>query len=137
MVEQHGAVLVDLEQGAGLVQVGGGEGDAELHRCERQPALDDRAGGIPRRDFGAARAVIAIGFQRVQQLREDVVGDALAVGRDIALADAIEVALAHVQRIHVQCSGDGVHHFLDAEHALRPAETAKRGVGDGVGTQPQ
>ncbi len=42
MVQQDRAVGIDLDQGAGLVQVAGGEGDAELHRRQGDAALDRR-----------------------------------------------------------------------------------------------
>ena len=45
---------------------------------------------------------------------------------------AQEVGLAHVERIETALARDRVHHALDGDHALRAAEAAKGGVGDGV-----
>ena len=42
VVQMHRAVLVDVHQRAGLVQVRGGEGDAEFHRRQRDALLQDR-----------------------------------------------------------------------------------------------
>jgi hypothetical protein len=46
VVEQDRAVGIDMHQGAGLVEVGGGEGDAELHRRQREAALEQRAAAL-------------------------------------------------------------------------------------------
>ena len=63
-----------------------------------------------------------------------VVLDRLIVGRAIE-ACAQEVGLAHVERIETALARDCVHDALDGDHALRAAEAAKGGVGDGVGLQ--
>ena len=41
VIEMHRAVGIDMDQRAGLVQVGEGEGDAELHRRQRQALLQE------------------------------------------------------------------------------------------------
>ena len=44
MVDLHAAVGIDMDQRSGLVEQGGGEADAELHRRDRDAALQHRAG---------------------------------------------------------------------------------------------
>ncbi len=63
-----------------------------------------------------------------------VVLDRLIVGRAFA-ARAQQVGFAHVERIEAALARDRVHHPLDGDHALRAAEAAKGGVGDGVGLE--
>ena len=63
-----------------------------------------------------------------------VVLDRLIVGRAFE-ARAQQVGLAHVERIETPIARDCVHHALDRDHALRAAEAAKGGVGDGVGLE--
>ena len=48
--------------------------------------------------------------------------------RDVARRFAVEIALAHVERIELQAPCDRGDHAFDREHALRAAETAERGV---------
>ena len=54
------------------------------------------------------------------------------IRRDVAVALAVEIALADGQRIDAQMAGDLIHHMLDPHHALRTAETPESGVGDRV-----
>ena len=56
------------------------------------------------------------------------------IGRHVA-AGAVEIGLAHGERIEPEVRGDGVHRPLDRHHPLRPAEAAEGGVGDGVGLE--
>jgi hypothetical protein len=46
MVQQDRAVGIEVDQGAGLVQVRGRERDAELHRRQGQALLQDRAAAL-------------------------------------------------------------------------------------------
>ena len=99
-----------MHQGAGLVEEGVGEGDAELHRRERQPALEHRAGGVEGGDLGAALGVAGIGGQAGDEGREGVVLDAHPVGREVAAGPAVEVGAAHRQRVEAPVAGDVVEH---------------------------
>jgi hypothetical protein len=68
---------------------------------------------------------------------DDVVGHFLVVGRDVVGFGAIEVGLADLERILAQGIGDVLDPALGREHALRTAEAAKSGIGDGIGLQGQ
>ena len=61
------------------------------------------------------------------------------VGRDAALADGvhrvIEIELADFERILADREGHFIDDALGADHALRAAEAAEGGVGDGVGVE--
>ncbi len=46
---------------------------------------------------------------------------------------AVEIQLADIERVLADGIGDFFDKSFRAEHALRAAETAKGGVGDGVG----
>jgi len=61
---------------------------------------------------------------------DDVVLDLLPVRRYVPLADAIEIFLANFQRVLTEITRYFVNHILDTEHALRPAEPAKRRIGN-------
>ena len=98
VVELDAAVGIDVHQRAGLVVLGLVEGDAELDRRDRQPALALRAGGVEGVECGAAAMEIAVLEQLRPQCREVVVHHRLPVGRGVALRHgigAVEVALAH------------------------------------------
>ena len=69
----------------------------------------------------------ALGQLRHQRV-QDVVFDLHAVGRGVARCLAIQVAQAHIQGIELQAAGEVAHHGFNQHHALRSAETAKRGV---------
>ena len=57
------------------------------------------------------------------------------IGREIAPFAAVEIQLADFERVLAERIGDILDHALAADHALRAAETAKGGVGDGIGLQ--
>ena len=117
--------------------MGGGEGDAELHRRQGEALLEDRVLRVEGLHRLAPGAVVGGGFQLLDDLADDAVGDGHVVGRDGRLfpGAGIEVALAHVERIEPGHEPDLVHRPLDADHPLRPAEAAEGGVGDRVGLQ--
>ncbi|KDB51037.1 hypothetical protein X805_33380 [Sphaerotilus natans subsp. natans DSM 6575] len=128
VVHQHRAVGVDMHQRAGLVEVRDVEADAELHRRQRQALLQHRAGGVEGGDLGAARVVAGALGQLVDQRRDDVVLDRLAVGRDVAVLGAVEVGAAYRQRVEPEPARHLVEDHLHRQGALRPAEAAKRRV---------
>ncbi|OIQ63524.1 hypothetical protein GALL_549350 [mine drainage metagenome] len=133
VVHPHAAVGIDLHQRPRLVEEGGGEGDAELHRGEGDAAPDHRAGGVERGDRRAAADIVAALRQAVDEPRQDVVLHRHAVGRGVARGVAVEVGAAHVEWVESQGAGDVVEHGFDGDHALRAAETAERRVRLGVG----
>ena len=63
-----------------------------------------------------------------------VVLDRLSI-RGAFRARSQQIGFAHVERIEATLARDRVHHPLDGDHALRAAEAAKGGVGDGVGLE--
>ena len=126
-----------MHERPGLVVGGHGEGDAELDRRQRQTALEHRVGGVEGADglapFGVTRPRLELDHQRLG----DIVLDGLVVGRDVALALAVEVELAHLQGIAPDGEGDLLQHPLAADHPLWATEAAKGGIGDGVGLKRQ
>jgi len=133
MVHEDGAVVVDVHQRTRLVEVLDVERDAELQRRQRDAALEHRAGRVELVNGGAARAVVAAGFELGRERVDDVVADDLAVGRDVVRVGAVEVQAAHVHRVLAQRARDRVEDVLDRDRALRPAEAAERGVALRVG----
>ena len=131
VVHEDRAVVVDVHQRAGLVEVLDVERDAELHRRERQAALEHRAGRVECGDLFAACAVAAARLEFVGQLVDDVVVDLLAIRRRLALA--VVVGAAHVERVFPQRARDAVEDVLDRDRALRPPEAAERGIALRVG----
>ena len=126
VVDQHAAVGIDMHQCAGLVELRGGEADAELHRRECQPALQGGLHGVPSGDLGAARAVTAAFGKLGDQRLQDVVLHRHAVVRGVALGGSVKIAQAHIQRVQAQGSGDVAQDHFGHHHALRSAEAAKR-----------
>ncbi len=133
VVHLHAAVGVHVDQGARLVEEGGGEADAELHRRDGDAALDHGARGVPRRDGFAPLPILAVALQLRDQRLQDVVLDLHLVVGDVAVFHAVEVAQAHVQRIQAEPARDVAQDGLDHDHALRPAEAPEGGVALRVG----
>ena len=98
MVQVDRAVGIDQHQRAGLVEMGGGEADPELHRGQREALLEDVVAGVERLHRGAARGIARAFGQLGDQLRRDIVGDLHVIGRHVA-AGAVEIGLADVERI--------------------------------------
>ena len=132
VVHEHRSVGVDVHQGPGLVQVRQVEGDAELHGHQGQALLEHRVDPIEPVHFGTALRVAAAAHQLFRQRRDHVVGEGLAVGRDVVVGVAIEVGPPHRQCVVPEVAGHLVEDHLDGEGALRPAKAAEGGVGLGV-----
>ena len=132
VVDQHTAIGVDRHQSTCLVELGGGEADAKLHRGEGDTALDNRVLRIESADLIAAISVVAICRQVSHEARQDVVFHRHAIGRGVARGLAIKVAQSHIQGIELQAAGDVTHHGFNQHHALRPTESTERGVALGV-----
>ena len=135
VVEMDRAVVIDVHQRAGLIVPGGGEADAELDRREGDALADDAAFRVVGENGGAPRLIVGGGFQLVDDAADDVVGDLLVVGREVAPLAAVEIQLADLERVLAERIGDLLDDALGDDHALRPAEAAKGGVGDRVGLQ--
>src|SRR5690606_34250809 len=75
------------------------------------------------------------GLELVDDAVDDVVFHRLMIGRDVVVVGAVEIGAADVERILAQRIGDVLDPALGGEHALRPAKTAKGGVGNGVGVK--
>ncbi len=119
------AVLVDVDERACLIEPGRGKRDAEFHRGERKAPLDDRTLGIRLADRQAPFAVIRACLELVDDFADNIVLDTLMIGRQIALADTVEIALSHIERVEAGGEGDLLDQALGAEHSLRAAEAAE------------
>src|SRR6185503_7875773 len=123
MVEVDRAILVHVHQRTGLIEMRGGEGDAEFDWRQRDPALERRAFGVERRDLAPSRAIVAGRLAPVYQGTKDIVLDEHAVGCDVA-AFGIQIELADVEWIELERPCDLVDRALRDHHALRAAEAA-------------
>ena len=119
---------------ARLVEVGSGEADPELDGRECDAAADRGMIGIEAHDRLAPRRIFGAFRQFGDQLRGDIVLDNHVIGRHVA-PRPVQIGLPHRDRIAPQRGGDRIHHPLDREHPLRPAEAAEGSVGDGVGAE--
>ena len=128
VVHQDRAVVVHMDQRAGLVEMLDVERDAELQRRQRDAALEHRAGRIEACDGLAPRAVVARRFELGDQLVDDVVAHHLRIRRDVAFCLAVEVDAPHIERIAAQLARNRVEDVLDRDRALRSAEAAERRV---------
>ncbi len=133
VVQVDAAIGIDVDQRTALVEEGGGEGDAELDRGQRQALLQHRVGPVEGLDGFASSLVVATGRQVRGHLFEQIVFHHLVVVGDMARLLAVVVAPPHLQRIQATVAGDGVHDVLDGQHALGAAEAAVGGVGRQVG----
>src|SRR3546814_10725693 len=78
---------------------------AELHRRQRDAALQHRRACVEGADGFAPRLVVAVGLQARDDLGRDVVLDLLVVGGDVA-ARPVEIPLADVQWVLDEGEGD-------------------------------
>jgi hypothetical protein len=97
----HGAVEIDVDEGAALVEELGVEGDAELDRRHREAPQVGLRGRVEGAHGLQARGVVGAFGQRVEQAREGVVAHGLPVGRHVAVVHAIDVAAAHVEGVQL------------------------------------
>ena len=135
MVQMHRAVGIDVNEGARLIEIGVGEGNAEFHRRQRQAFFQHDIGGIETRDLLAAGPVVRRCFKLLDDLQRDVVLDRHAIRRHIA-AVRVQIDLPDIQRIDPGLHRDGLDHAFGEDHALGAAEAAERGVRHRVGHQP-
>ena len=106
VVQVDAAVRVDMDQRPRLIVLRGGEGDAELHRRQRQPALDDAAPGVVLADRLAPAPIVRALLQLADDLGRDVVLHRLVVGRHVAVGGAVEVELPDLERVLADGVGD-------------------------------
>ena len=132
MVDLYAAIGVDRHQSTRLVELGGGETDAKLHRRDGDTALDDRVLGIESTDLFAAFSVVAVCRQLGHEARQDVVFHRHAIGCGVARRFTIQVSKAHIQRVELQDAGNVAHHRFNQHHALGSTKATKRGVALGV-----
>src|SRR6266576_611277 len=76
-------------------------------------------------DCVAALVILAALDDIIEEPRQPVVLEELAIRRDIAVLDAVAVLYADLERIAFQVRGDLLDDVLNGNHALRPAESAK------------
>src|SRR5882724_5025358 len=129
VIQQHGSIGVDLQQGAGLIEVGRGERDTEFHRSQCESTFDDGIARIPLRDGCPAIAIRALGLQLIYDVMNDVVFDRLPVVRYISMCYAVEVRATYIEWVEIQGACDVIENALNDHHTLWTAEASKRGVG--------
>ena len=128
-----------MHERTGLVGFRLGEGDAEFHRRQRKTALDEAAIGVEFGDRLAAAGIVGALFQFGDDALDDAVLDLLVIGGQVALAvhahGVVKIQLANFERVLADGKGHLIDDALRTHHALRTAETAKRGVRHRVGVQ--
>src|SRR5882724_9464883 len=106
VIQQDGAVRVDLKQRPSLIEVRRSERDAELYGSQCESALDDGTAGIPVRADFTAITVRALGLQPIYELRDDVVFDRLPVVRYVSMRYTVEIRTPHIEGIQIQGACD-------------------------------
>src|SRR5215217_2628899 len=124
MVDLNRSVGEDIEKRARLIKMDKREGDAELHRRQGNPLLQDVVGCIECSDLAAAAAVRRCALELGDKWCDDAFLDLLAIGCDVT-PRAVEIAHTDIERIQLKGLGNGIHHLLGKEHALGSAETAE------------
>src|SRR6202034_4390592 len=104
--QEHRTVRVNLQQGAGLVEQRGGECNAEFHGRQSETPLDESFRGVAATDFSTPAVIFAAALESIENLRQPVGCHLLAVVRDVALADAVQVGTSDSERIQIQRAGD-------------------------------
>jgi hypothetical protein len=124
VVDLDRPVGIDVQQRARLVEVGGGKADAEFHRGERQPFLENGTFRIEPRHGGLPLVIAGVAAQPGNQVGRDIVGHHHAIGRHIATR-TIEIGHANGQRIAAEVARHGIHHPLDRQHPCGPPKPRK------------
>jgi hypothetical protein len=89
-------------------------------------------GGVPSIKILAPPPVVAAALEPVENDRQQIALDDLAVVGDIALFQAVEIDAPDVERIAMQCARDVIEDGFDHHHPLGSAEAAERRVGHGM-----
>ena len=145
MVQHDRAVLIHMHQGTRLIEMGQRKGNPELHGRQCDTALQHRTTRIPCGDRPPPRLIVARRLQFVGQSPKDKIRDRHPVGRHVLFLTrsilgggprgtggrrppslVVVIHLPHSRRVHPQSVRHVIHHPLDADHALRSAEPAKR-----------
>ena len=121
-----------MHQGTRLIEHGVSERNTEFHRRERQAFFEHPAPKVVGINLLAAFAIGRRFFELTRNIDQNIITQFLTIRRDIA-APSIEISFAHIKRINTSLNGDGLHHLFGKQHALRPAKTAKCGIGNRVG----
>src|SRR5690606_42115795 len=137
MVNQDGAIGIDMNQRPRLVQMCSSERNAELDGNRRKASFQHFACRVELADFFAATTVLTALFKLIDQLVNNVVFDQHFIGRYVAFVTPIEVALAHVKRVNAQTTGNVVQHVLDTQDSLWTTKPAESRVGLRIGFYPQ
>ena len=140
VVHQDGSVGVHVHQRSGLVEVCQVEGDAELHRCQRQAPLEHGTAGVIGGDVGPPLLVVAGPCQIVNQLVQDVVFHLLSVGGCAPQSPrqtVIEVHTANLQRVQAQHTGHSIEDGFDHQGPLRTTEPPEGRVALGIGARAE
>jgi hypothetical protein len=125
VVHLHGAITVDEDKRAALVEKRGREGDAELDRRDRKASLLVQVFGVEARDVYLAALEIAGLLELVpDRLDPGRVLHQLAVMRPVPFS--IEVAFPDKGRRQREPPRSLSQDLLDNDHRLRSAESAKR-----------
>ncbi len=130
MVQVDRAILIDMDERAGLVEGGHGEGDAEFHRGQRNALADHAALPVEGDDLLAALPIRGLFGKLGDEARHDIVFHRLVVGRQYAIRAglAVEIGHAHIERVLAQRIGDFFHETFGTDAALWAAEAAEGGV---------
>ena len=127
VVDQHGAVLVDEYERAGLVEERLVERDPELDRSDRQAALDVRVALVEGSDLEAA-SVECGALQDFGPDGRHPLGVLHHLRVRSGLARAVEVATSQFDGINSERRRTRAEHILDQENPLRPTEATEGGL---------
>ena len=127
VIHLHAAVAINQHQRAGLIEKRRGEGNAELHGRDREPALAVRMRAFQSLDLVAPPRESARFLQPPpDDLDAAGILHRLAVVRGVAFA--IEIAFADHLRRQAKPARRLIQNLFDHQHALRSAEAAKSGL---------
>src|SRR5438067_625618 len=129
MIYLHCPILIKKNERARLVQMRGGKRNPKLDRRDRDSVFAMRILRIPFLDLFPAPRKIAFLGQLLPNPLEPIVLDLLAIRGGVRFAaSAIQIFRAHNFRRQPKLARNAVDDFLDRQHSLRSAESAKRRV---------
>ena len=133
MIDEHGAIFINIDQSARLIEKSSGERNTELDRSQGNAFLLEGIlfieivyGLFPFGIIGFYDQLIENGLQaNVLQL--------LSIWGDDILFLMVEVLFANIGGIFFQKTCDAIDGMFDNSYALRSSETTKGGIGKMIG----
>ncbi len=129
VVDEDCAVLVQIDERAGLIEERSGKRYPELHRRCSQSFFEKFIRCVECINISSSSFVFGRLHQLIVNQLQPVVLDNLSVMSRIASGGTVEVSCPDFRSVLLEVAGNPIHHSFNYRHALRSAKTPERCVG--------